>query len=140
MLAEGVNLQAGQVIINYDFHWNPTRLIQIAGRIDSIGSKNEFITVHNFLLDPKMEEDLHLEYSVDNKIDNIQKIIGEDYKILKDDEQVTTADHYAIYRGDESILAREDENPLAPSKFEKILREIQVKKPELWEDFKKIPD
>ena len=140
VLAEGVNLQAGEVIINYDFHWNPTRLIQRAGRIDRIGSKNEFITVHNFLLDPKMEEDLHLEYSVDNKIDNIQKIIGEDYKILKDDEQVNTADHYAIYRGDESILDREDENPLEPSKFEKILREIQVKKPELWEDFKKIPD
>ena len=140
VLAEGVNLQAGEVIINYDFHWNPTRLIQRAGRIDRIGSKNEFITVHNFLLDPEMEEDLRLEYSVDNKIDNIQKIIGEDYKILKEDEQVNTADHYAIYRGDESILDREDENPLEPSKFEKILREIQVKKPELWEDFKKIPD
>ena len=140
VLAEGVNLQAGEVIINYDFHWNPTRLIQRAGRIDRIGSKNEFITVHNFLLDPEMEEDLRLEYSVDNKIDNIQKIIGEDYKILKDDEQVNTEDHYAIYRGDESILDREDENPLEPSKFEKILREIQVKKPELWEDFKKIPD
>ena len=140
VLAEGVNLQAGQVIINYDFHWNPTRLIQRAGRVDRIGSKNEFITVHNFLLNPKMEENLHLEYSVDNKIDNIQKIIGEDYKILKEDEQVNTADHYAIYRGDESILDREDENPLEPSKFEKILREIQVKKPELWEDFKKIPD
>ena len=140
VLAEGVNLQAGEVIINYDFHWNPTRLIQRAGRIDRIGSKNEFITVHNFLLDPKMEEDLHLEYSVDNKIDNIQKIIGEDYKILKEDEQVNTADHYAIYRGDESILDREDENPLEPSKFEKLLRDIQVKKPELWEDFKKIPN
>ena len=140
VLAEGVNLQAGEVVINYDFHWNPTRLIQRAGRIDRIGSKNEFITVHNFLLDPKMEEDLHLEYSVDNKIDNIQKIIGEDYKILKEDEQVNTADHYAIYRGDESILDREDENPLEPSKFEKLLRELQIKSPELWEDFKKIPD
>jgi HKD family nuclease len=140
VLAEGVNLQAGQVIINYDFHWNPTRLIQRAGRVDRIGSKNEFITVHNFLLDPEMEEDLHLEYSVDNKIDNIQKIIGEDYKILKEDEQVNTADHYAIYKGDESILDREEENPLEPSKFEKLLREIQIKSPELWEDFKKIPD
>ena len=87
-----------------------------------------------------MEEDLHLEYSVDNKIDNIQKIIGEDYKILKEDEQVNTADHYAIYKGDESILDREEENPLEPSKFEKLLREIQIKSPELWEDFKKIPD
>ena len=140
VLAEGVNLQAGQVIINYDFHWNPTRLIQRAGRVDRIGSKNEFITVHNFLLDPEMEEDLHLEYSVDNKINNIQKIIGEDYKILKEDEQVNTADHYAIYKGDESILDREEENPLEPSRFEKLLRDIQVKSPEQWEDFKKIPD
>ena len=140
VLAEGVNLQAGQIIINYDFHWNPTRLIQRAGRVDRIGSKNEFVTVHNFLLDPKMEEDLHLEYSVDNKIDNIQKIIGEDYKILKEDEQVNTADHYAIYKGEDSILDREEANPLEPSRFEKLLRDIQINNPELWEDFTKIPD
>ena len=140
VLAEGVNLQAGQVIINYDFHWNPTRLIQRSGRVDRIGSKNEFITVNNFLLDPEMEEDLHLEYSVDNKINNIQKIIGEDYKILKENEQINTADHYALYRGDDSILDREDKNPLEPSKFEKILREIQINNSELWDAFKKIPD
>ena len=140
VLSEGVNLQAGQVIINYDFHWNPTRLIQRAGRVDRIGSKNEFVTVHNFLLDPEMEEDLHLEYSVDNKIDNIQKIIGEDYKILKEDEQINTTDHYAIYSEDDSILDREEENPLEPSRFEKLLRDIQLNQPQLWEDFKKIPD
>jgi|APSaa5957512535_1039671.scaffolds.fasta_scaffold05887_2 superfamily II DNA or RNA helicase len=140
VLAEGVNLQAGQVIINYDFHWNPTRLIQRAGRVDRIGSKNEFVTVHNFLLDPEMEEDLHLEYSVDNKINNIQKIIGEDYKILKEDEQINTEDIYAIYNGDDSILEREEVNPFEPSKFEKLLRDIQVNQPQLWEDFKKIPD
>jgi superfamily II DNA or RNA helicase len=140
VLAEGVNLQAGQVIINYDFHWNPTRLIQRAGRVDRIGSKNEFVTVHNFLLDPEMEQDLHLEYSVDNKINNIQRIIGEDYKILKEDEQINTEDIYAIYRGEEGILDREEENPLEPSRFEKLLRDIQVNQPQLWEEFKKIPD
>ncbi len=140
VLSEGVNLQAGEVIINYDFHWNPTRLIQRAGRVDRIGSKNEFVMVHNFLLDPAMEEDLGLEYSVDLKIDNIQKIIGEDYKILKEDEVVNTEDTYAIYRGDDSILDREEDNPLEPSKFEKLLRNIQVNKPEFWEEFKKIPD
>ena len=140
VLAEGVNLQAGEVVINYDFHWNPTRLIQRAGRIDRIGSKNEFVTVHNFLLDPEMEKDLGLEYSVDNKINNIQKIIGEDYKILKEDEQINTADIYAIYKCDKSILDREEENPLEPSRFEKILLDIQVSNPELWEELRVIPD
>ena len=140
VLAEGVNLQAGEVVINYDFHWNPTRLIQRAGRIDRIGSKNEFVTIHNFLLDPTMEEDFHLEALVKNKIDTIQQVIGEDYKILDHEEIINKKDTYAIYSGDGSILDREEENPLEPSKFEKILRDIQVNNPILWEDFKKIPD
>lgn len=140
VLAEGINLQAGQVIINYDFHWNPTRLIQRAGRIDRIGSKNEFITVHNFLLDPRMEADFGLEVLVDHKINNIQRIIGEDYKILKEEEQINAEDIYAIYKGNESILDREDENLLEPSKFEKLLQDVQINQPELWEDIKKIPD
>jgi len=81
-----------------------------------------------------------LEYSVDNKINNIQRIIGEDYKILKEDEQINTEDIYAIYRGEENILDREEENPLEPSRFEKLLRDIQINQPQLWKDFKKIPD
>ena len=147
VLSEGVNLQAGQVIINYDFHWNPTRLIQRAGRVDRIGSKNDFVTVHNFLLDPKMKEDFRLEGSVDLKIDDIQKMIGEDYKILKEEELVNTEDIYAIYKGggegDESVqlLDREEEkNPLEPTKFEKILRDIMQNEPEEWDKFKAIPD
>ena len=140
VLSEGINLQAGQVIINYDFHWNPTRLIQRAGRVDRIGSKNEFITVHNFLLAEEMKQDFKLEDYVDAKIDNIQKIIGEDYKILKEDEQINKEDIYAIYKGNEGILDKEETNPLEPSKFEKILQDLKVNKPEFWEEIKAIPD
>lgn len=140
VLAEGVNLQAGQVIINYDFHWNPTRLIQRAGRVDRIGSKNEFVMVHNFLLDPKMEKDFKLEDCVNAKIDNIHRIIGEDYEMLTQDEQINPEDIYAIYKEDDAILDKEDENPLEPSRFEKILRDIQINKPEFWEEIKSIPD
>ena len=34
ILAEGVNLQDVSVLINYDIHWNPVRMIQRAGRVD----------------------------------------------------------------------------------------------------------
>lgn len=34
VLAEGVNLQDAAVLVNFDLHWNPVRLIQRAGRID----------------------------------------------------------------------------------------------------------
>lgn len=140
VLSEGMNLQAGEVIINYDFHWNPTRLIQRAGRVDRIGSMNQAITVHNFLLAPDMKSDFRLEEHVDAKIDRIHQVIGEDYKILKDDEAINKEDIYAIYRGDDAILDREGENPLEPSRFEKILQDIQINKPEFWEEIKSIPD
>ena len=34
ILAEGVNLQDAAVLINFDMHWNPVRLLQRSGRID----------------------------------------------------------------------------------------------------------
>ena len=143
VLSEGVNLQAGQVVINYDFHWNPVRLIQRAGRIDRLGSKNEFVTIHNFLPDPKIEDDLKLEEKVGNKINEIQRVIGEDYKILTQDEVVNTDDLYAIYHDDPNntdILDREDVNPLEPSENEKLLNEMMETNPEYWKKFKEIPD
>ena len=39
VLSEGQNLQDCGVLVNYDLHWNPTRMVQRAGRIDRIGSK-----------------------------------------------------------------------------------------------------
>ena len=49
VLAEGLNLQDCDNIINYDLHWNPVRLIQRFGRIDRIGSEHELIFGFNFL-------------------------------------------------------------------------------------------
>ena len=34
VLAEGVNLQDAALLVNYDIHWNPVRMIQRTGRID----------------------------------------------------------------------------------------------------------
>jgi len=143
VLSEGVNLHSGQIIINYDFHWNPVRLIQRAGRIDRLGSKNELVTIHNFLPDPKIESDLRLEESVGNKINEIQRIIGEDYQILTRDEVINTDDLYAMYANDPNnteILDREDINPLEPSQYEKYLLELKDNNPEYWAKFKEIPD
>ena len=49
VLAEGLNLQDGDLIINYDLHWNPVKLIQRFGRIDRIGSDKDVIYGYNFL-------------------------------------------------------------------------------------------
>jgi ERCC4-related helicase len=47
-LSEGQNLQDADMVINYDIHWNPVRIIQRIGRIDRLGSPNESVLGINF--------------------------------------------------------------------------------------------
>jgi len=47
-LSEGQNLQDADMVINYDIHWNPVRIIQRMGRIDRLGSPNKKIFGINF--------------------------------------------------------------------------------------------
>jgi len=60
VLAEGLNLQDGHLIVNYDLHWNPVRLIQRFGRIDRIGSENDVVYGFNFLPETGLERNLGL--------------------------------------------------------------------------------
>jgi SNF2 family DNA or RNA helicase len=47
-ISEGQNLQDCDLLVNYDIHWNPVRIIQRFGRIDRIGSRNESVQLVNF--------------------------------------------------------------------------------------------
>ncbi|PKP60888.1 MAG: hypothetical protein CVT88_01665 [Candidatus Altiarchaeales archaeon HGW-Altiarchaeales-1] len=82
VLSEGQNLQSARYLINYDLHWNPTRMIQRAGRIDRIGSKYKEIFVYNFFPEEELEELLNLVEILQNKIKNIDGSIGLDQSIL----------------------------------------------------------
>lgn len=57
-ISEGQNLQDCDYLINYDIHWNPVRIIQRFGRIDRLGSKNQYIQLVNFW--PSMELDEYI--------------------------------------------------------------------------------
>lgn len=139
VLSEGVNLQAGEVVINFDFHWNPIRLIQRVGRVDRIGSKHDYINVCNFLPDPTIEKDLGIEKSVDAKISEIQRVIGEDYPVLKVDEKINEQDLYAIYSGNEDILDKEDVEALLTVKFDHILTHLRADDPKQWGELRQWP-
>lgn len=47
-ISEGQNLQDCDLLVNYDIHWNPVRIIQRFGRIDRIGSRNTAVQLVNF--------------------------------------------------------------------------------------------
>ena len=82
VLSEGHNLQSAKFLINYDLHWNPTRMIQRAGRIDRIGSPYKEIFVYNFFPEDELEELLKLVEVLQNKIIGIDKAVGLDQTIL----------------------------------------------------------
>jgi len=54
--AEGVNLQAGNVVVNYDLPWNPMILEQRIGRIQRLGSEFANVIVLNLVLRGSIEE------------------------------------------------------------------------------------
>lgn len=82
VLSEGMNLQSAQYLINYDLHWNPTRMIQRAGRIDRIGSPFPEIFVYNFSPEEELEELLKLVGKLQAKIRDIDESVGLDQTIL----------------------------------------------------------
>jgi superfamily II DNA or RNA helicase len=104
VLAEGLNLQDADRLINYDLHWNPVRLMQRIGRVDRrltpaieeqilqhSGKKKSSrgrIVYWNFLPPDELEELLALYGRVNRKTLVISKAFGiEGRKLLHPDDE-----------------------------------------------------
>lgn len=110
MLSEGLNLQEGRVVINYDFHWNPSRLIQRVGRLDRLGSEHREIEVYNFLTTPLVDDDrkLSLRGRVRERITTIRDIIGTGQgQVLEATEELDRDGVCDIYDGKDTVLEPE---------------------------------
>lgn len=108
VLGEGINLQDGQVIINYELHWNPVRIIQRVGRIDRIGSINPKIWVYNFF--PQLEAELRIgiKAKIEKRIQEIQTRFGGDDKVISQDEKLVDKKFYEMYAEDARALEEHD--------------------------------
>ncbi len=81
-ISEGQNLQDCDYLINFDIHWNPVRIIQRFGRIDRIGSQNDYIQLVNFWQDIKLDEYINLKDRVESRMKiSIMTSTGEDNPI-----------------------------------------------------------
>ncbi len=54
--AEGVNLQSGNIVVNYDLPWNPMVLEQRIGRVQRLGSEHSNVIVTNLVVEGSVEE------------------------------------------------------------------------------------
>lgn len=67
-ISEGQNLQDCDLLVNYDIHWNPVRIIQRFGRIDRIGSPNASIQLINFWPTPDLNKYINLKNRVEARM------------------------------------------------------------------------
>jgi len=126
ILAEGLNLQDGQVVINYELHWNPVRIIQRIGRIDRVGSKYEEIYAYNFFPETAAEKEIKIEKKVTNRIEEIIQNFGYDEKTIGLDEPTVRKKLFEIYtekpEGIEEIEEKSDAKYFE-FEFKKLIKE-----------------
>lgn len=84
-LSEGQNLQDCDECINYDIHWNPVRIVQRLGRIDRIGSKNEYIQLINFWPNISLDEYINLTNRVESRMSIVDATATGDDNIISDE-------------------------------------------------------
>ena len=100
-LSEGQNLQDCGIIINFDLHWNPVRMIQRNGRINRLGSLHKEIFIYNFRPTEQLESYLQLVRKLEDKINLIRYTIGSDQSVL-DEEPVPQDFTEDLYSRDEN--------------------------------------
>jgi len=115
-LSEGQNLQDCGMIVNYDLHWNPVRMIQRNGRINRLGTIHEEIFIYNFRPEEQLENYLQLVRKLQAKIDLIRYTVGTDQSIL--DEDPTPQDFT------EDLYSRDEKKRLAA--FQKIFETSEL--------------
>jgi len=143
VLAEGLNLQDGDKIVNYDLHWNPVRLIQRFGRIDRIGSEHDVIFAFNFLPETGIEKQLGLRERLKRRIQEIHDTIGEDAAILDKSERLNEEAMFAIYErdgGQLSMFEDEEDEFLDINEAEEILRQLRKENPAEYERIANLRD
>nr|WP_278279261.1 helicase-related protein [Syntrophomonas palmitatica] len=143
VLAEGVNLHRSNIIINYDLPWNPTRVLQRAGRINRVGTAHSRIYIFNFFPTAQADKELGLEDNIKAKIQAFHDALGEDARYLTDEEVVTTHDILGaeLYKrlNDKNLLQGEDEDERTELEQLQLLRKLRDEDPALFERIKKLP-
>ena len=88
-ISEGFNLHRAGTVFNYDIPYNPTRVIQRVGRINRINIKVfDKLYIYNFFPTATGERETHIKQIATLKMEMIHALLGEDTKILTEDEEL----------------------------------------------------
>lgn len=126
VLSEGHNLQDCGLLLNYDLHWNPVRMIQRAGRIDRIGSTHHELTVANMFPDAGLERLLGLMQSLTKRIDSIDKAGFHDASILGEIPHPTVFNTLRRIRDEDGSIIEEEEEASDLASNEALVAQLKA--------------
>lgn len=138
VLAEGINLHRSNVIINYDLPWNPTRVLQRAGRVNRLGSKFSKVFIFNFFPTTQSDKHLGLEVNITNKIQMFHDILGEDAKYLSDGEEFGSQELFNTLNSKTAYTGEDGEGD-SELKYLELMRKIRDDNPEFFDKIKHLP-
>lgn len=107
-ISEGQNLQDCDLLVNYDIHWNPVRIIQRFGRIDRIGSPNAAIQLVNFWPTPDLNKYINLKNRVEARMALVDIAATAEDNILQAEDLRELIQEDLRYR-DKQLLRLKDE-------------------------------
>jgi superfamily II DNA or RNA helicase len=102
-LSEGQNLQDCDLVVNYDIHWNPVRIIQRLGRIDRLGSPNQTVFAVNFWPTAEINEYLSLQRRIEDKMAQMV-LVGSEVRRDFTDGMVALLDEDLEHSQEEKLL------------------------------------
>lgn len=137
VLAEGINLHRANVLVNYDLPWNPTRIMQRVGRINRVGTEFDRIYVFNFFPTAQSHAQVPMEDRILEKLQAFHDTLGEDFKYLSDEEEVSSKKLFSDLTRDLDDDGEESTNPELA--YLAIIRQIRDNDPKLFAAIKRLP-
>lgn len=138
ILSEGINLHRSNVVINYDIPWNPIRMMQRVGRINRVDSNFSKIHTYNFFPAGPLNENMKLKEAAEAKISAFIEMLGNDAKLLTD-EEIKTHDLFMKLNSKRTIIGSEEEEDDLELKYLTFLRDIRDNDKKLFEKIKRLP-
>jgi len=138
VLSEGVNLHKSNVVINYDIPWNPTRMMQRAGRINRVDTEFNKIYTFNFFPSKQSNDLIKLKEAAAAKIHAFITLLGNDARLLTENEEIESHELFNRLTSKEAIIG-EDEGQESDLKYLKIIKDIREDNPDLFARIKSLP-
>lgn len=126
VLSEGQNLQDCGHMLNYDLHWNPTRMVQRAGRIDRIGSDYDVLWIYNMFPDRGLDRLLNLVDSLSRKIAGIDRLGMLDASVLGEEVHPQTFNTLKRIGDEDAAVIVEEEQFTELASSEVLLQQLRA--------------